>query len=160
VAYFCCSWMSRHGETGKDSEFTTGQSFRWNANGGDSAKHYWSAVASINAWRRVLRRANFVCMDAFDFLAKCKDEPKNGIYVDAPWPDDGDDYKHKFTELQQRRLAARLGEFKQARVVVRFGEHPLIRELYPEPLWTWKLATSRTQGNNAKAEALIVNQAT
>ena len=37
------------------------------------------------------------------------------------------------------------------------GEHPLIRELYREPHWTWTPVTSRTQANNKKAEFLITN---
>lgn len=79
-----------------------------------------------------MRRCEFVRMDAFEFLEKCKDTRETGIYVDAPWPDDGDRYKHKFSEGDQRRLAAKLARFERARVVIRFGDHPLIRELYPE----------------------------
>lgn len=73
-SYFIASWQGRHESAGTDA----GQSIRWNANGGDSAKHYQSAIASLNAWRRVLRRANFLCLDWRKFLAKCNDEPENG----------------------------------------------------------------------------------
>jgi DNA adenine methylase len=104
----------------------------------------------------VFKRCNFHCWDAMtEFIPKTKDEDECGLYVDAPWPDDGDGYRHGLTTFQHRTLAYDLSLFKKTRVVVRFGDHPLIRELYPEPLWKWHLQTSRTAGNNAKAEVLI-----
>lgn len=55
-----------------------------------------------------------------------------------------------------RELAENLSQYRHSRVVVRYGDHPLIRELYPEPEWTWHLMDGRNQGNNAVREALIV----
>lgn len=154
--YFVSQWMGRSGDGGTDREFKGNLSIRWNANGGDSNVRYRSAVNGLREWRQILSRSNFSCLDFREFLAKCKDEPENGVYVDAPWPGDGDDYTHKFTERDHRELAGTLLRFTQARIVVRFGEHPLIRELYSAADWDWRMQTSRTQGNNAKPEALIV----
>jgi DNA adenine methylase len=42
-------------------------------------------------------------------------------------------------------------------VVVRFGDHPLIRELYPESHWTWVRQTSRAQSNDDVREVLLLN---
>lgn len=156
IDYFVCCWMGRSAVAGTEGEFSGKPAMRWDAAGGDSAVRYQSAVRSLVWWRQTLRRATFTTLDAFDFLAKCKDKPGHGLYVDAPWPDDGDGYAHKFGESQQRRLAIVLAAYQQTRVVVRFGDHLLIRELYPEPLWTWHLLTGRTMANKAKAEVLIV----
>jgi DNA adenine methylase len=156
--YFVCAWMGRSGKAGTAAEYSGALPVRWNANGGDSAVRFRSAVASLRAWRRVIMRANFTCMDAFDFLAKCKDEPGAGIYSDSPFPDAGDDYRHHFTEAQHRALAVALARFRRARVVARFYDHSLIRELYPEPAWTWhRPKGGRKQTNEAAPEVLLVN---
>lgn len=157
VNYFVSCWMGRSHKAGTDDEFNGGLSRRWNSNGGGSNTRYRSAVRSLAGWQRIMRRCDFDSMDAFEFLANCKDEPRHGIYVDAPWPDDGKKYRHKFTEAQQHELAAALSKFARSRVVIRFGDHPLIRELYPRDAWTWRVLTGRTQTNEAKSEVLILN---
>jgi len=156
--YFTCAWMGRNGIAGTDGEFRAGLSLRWEAGGGDSAVRFRSATESLAEWQRVMRRCTFSTLDAFEFLAKCKDRDGHGIYSDAPWPSDGEKYRHKFDEARQRRLAEALAAFKRARVVVRFGDHPLIRELYPETLWYWHELTGRTAANRAKAEVLLTNR--
>jgi len=85
-------------------------------------------------------------------------QPGHGIFADPPWPHDGNQYKYKFTEQEQRKLAQVLGCFGQARVVVRYGDHPMIRELYPESRWHWQRFTGRTAANKAKTEVLLVNR--
>lgn len=158
-AFFVACWMNRGGSAGTDSEFNGGISLRYDAGGGDSNVRYRSAISSLQAWHKILcGRCNFTCEDFREVLGKTKDKPGHAVYADSPWPDAGDSYKHKFSMKDQRDLAARLGEFKHTRVVVRFGEHPLIRELYSEPQWTWHLQTSRCQHNAEVAEALIVNE--
>jgi site-specific DNA-adenine methylase len=161
--YFVCCWMGRSASGGCPREFNGGISTRWNANGGDSNTRYRSALRGLAEWGRIMRRCSFTCLDAFEFLAKCQDTPETGIYVDAPWPDDGEKYEHKFTEDDQRRLAERLHKFVNARVVVRFGDHPLIRKLYPNAIahpgeqWYWLPVNGRTQTNKTKREVLILN---
>jgi site-specific DNA-adenine methylase len=157
VAYFVVAWMTRHGAALTDAEFSAGISTRWNAAGGDSNKHYRSAIDGLQAWRKILQRANFTSLDWREFAMKCKDAPQHGVYLDPPWPDDGARYFHKFTEADHRSLAAFFAGFRQTRVVIRFGDHPLIRELYPEPGWTWTGLDGRTQTNAAKSEVLIIN---
>jgi DNA adenine methylase len=157
VDYWIAIWMGRGGKAGTDSEFSGGLSVRFNGNGGDSATRYHSAGSSLPAWRSVLRRANFTTLDCFEFLRKIKDEAGNGVYSDAPWPGAGDSYRHKFDEAKQRRLARMLGAYERARVVVRFGDHPLIRELYPEPKWTWRMLSGRNQANDGSSEVLLMN---
>ena len=158
AAYAVCCWMSRHETMGTANEFDASMSLRWDAGGGGSGKHYRSFVDSILAWSEVLKVCDFTTLDCFEFLAKCRDLPDVGIYCDPPWPDAGDKYKHHFTEQQQRQLAAKLAEFKFARVVIRIGDHPLVREIYPESLWEIRRGIGRTQRNKDSNELLIVNR--
>lgn len=156
--YFVCAWMSRHGSAGTKTEFKAPISLRWNAGGGDSAAHYMGAVRSLVAWRRVFRRCNFTTLDFREFLDQCKDEPGHGIYSDSPFPGPGDRYKYPFTTSDQEALADKLKRFRQARVVCRFYDHPLIARLYPEGKgWTWVRRVGRTQTNDDAAEVLIIN---
>jgi hypothetical protein len=154
--YFVCVWMARNATAGTDGEFRAGLSLRWNAGGGDSAVRFRNATESLADWLPILRRCTFCTDDVFDFLNKVHDEPKHGLYLDPPFPGPGDKYRHKFGETLHRKLAARLAEFNVCRVVCRFYDVPLIRELYPEPAWTWQSLSGRKQTNDAAPEVLIV----
>lgn len=165
VGYFAAAWMSRNGIAGTDVEFSGGISFRWEASGGDSAVRFRSATESLSDWRRVLSRATFRTDDAFDFLASCRDEPGHGIYADPPFPVAGRRYRHNpgKTDAEEATwhsdLRDALERFDAARVVCRFYDHPLIRELYRETLWHWKpLAGGRKQTNDAAPEVLLSNK--
>lgn len=156
LAYFVCVWMGRGGKAGTTSEFSGGLPIRWNANGGGSNRRYRTAIEALDSWGETFRRCEFTCMDAFEFISKCQDEPMNGCYVDANWPDLGDGYVHSIDEAGQRRLALALDLFGRTRVVVRFGEHPLIRSLYREDRgWVWRPTASRNQANDVNTEFLI-----
>lgn len=159
VDYFVCCWMARNGEAGKKREFEAGYSLRYTDTGGDSAVRFRSATRSLIAWRRILERATFTAADAFDFLAKCKDRKGYGIYCDPPWVEEGHDYRHSFTDSQHRRLASVLSGFRESRVVVRYGDCALVREIYPTEYWRWRCLTGRTQANSAKSEVLLINDA-
>lgn len=154
--YFICCWMGRSAKAGTDNEFYGGLPIRWSATGGDSNTRFRSATQSLTAWRRILHNCNFSTLDVFDFLVKVKDEKRHGLYLDPPFPDAGDPYKHKFTDAQHRQLAQRLTEFQNIKIVCRFYDHPLIRELYPECQWQWKFATGRKQSNETAEEVLII----
>lgn len=158
LSYFVCCWMGRGGNAGRENEFDNGFSFRWNSGGGDSAKRFRSATESLEAWDSIMPRCTFICQDAFEFLANCKDEEKCGLYIDPPWPDDGKVYKHSFTDQQQADLRIALGRFSKTKLVIRYGDHPLIRKLYDQQFWEWRLIDGRTQGNNTKHEVLITRR--
>jgi len=155
--FFLCAWMGRNGKAGTDAEFKGGLSVRWDAGGGDSCGRFRSAVRSLVGWRSVLRRCTFQVLDVFSFLDQCQDKEGHGIYCDPPFPGPGDDYRHKFSEEQHRELSARLTAFRKCRVVCRFYDHPLIRELYPKHHWTWRRMTGRDQANQIKPEVLLLN---
>lgn len=156
--YFIVCWMGRGGQAGTPGEFRQGISVRWDAGGGDSCTRFRSATASLEAWGKVMQPWTFQVSDAFDFLAACKDRKGHGLYIDSPWPVAGEGYRHRFSEDDQGRLADVLAHYEETRVVVRFGDHPLIRRLYPEgSRWTWVRQTSRDQANQELAEVLILN---
>lgn len=156
--YFIASWMGRGGNMGKAGELTQGISFRWNANGGDSCRRFRSAVESLNWWCASFKNWNFVVLDCFDFLKQTNDGPGHGIYCDPPWVEVGKVYIHKFTEADHRKLALGLAEFHQTKVVVRYGDHPLIRELYPDHKWEIIEQNSKDQANGDVDELLMVNR--
>lgn len=158
AAYFRCAWMGRSGKAGTDGELRGGLALRWGATGGDSALRFSNAVMGLRGWRRILARCSFACMDWRPFLKKVKDIPTTGLYIDSPWPETGDDYKHG-KRFDHESLAEALKGFLQARVVVRNLDCPPIRRLYPESEgWRWRTFKGRNQGNNAVSEALICNQ--
>jgi DNA adenine methylase len=153
--YFICGWMGRGGHAGKKTEFGHGLALRYTSSGGDSAKRLRSAIESLEAWHFALRKWSFDCVDAFELLARVRDQDDRAIYVDPPWPETGLEYKHCFG--QHGRLCEVLSAFKHCRVVVRYGDHPLIADLYDRPPWTIQELNSRNQKNNDVSELLIVN---
>lgn len=158
LAYFVAVWMGRSTAAGTDKEFEGNISARFTASGGGSNVRYRSAIASLEAWGQVLARCEFSVLDFREFLKKCHDRKGHAIYSDAPFPGAGDGYRHKFTPQDHRDLAAALSGFKETRVVARFYDHPLIRELYPESRWTWRHLKGRDQANNdQKREVLLIN---
>lgn len=110
------------------------------------------------AWRDALNGWTFECLDWRDMLPRIPDEVGHGIYCDPPWVGVGDEYRYTFTESDHRELAATLRKFQRARIVVRYGDHELVRALYPATEWTIIRQTSRTQTNAACDELLIVSR--
>ena len=158
IAYFVAVWMGRSGKAGTDDEFKGNLSSRFTASGGGSNVRYRSAIASLDAFAVTLKRCEFSVLDFREFLAKCHDRKGHGLYCDAPFPGVGDGYKHKFTTKDHHDLAAKLATFYQTRVVIRYYDHPMIRELYPTSRWTWRQLKGRDQANNPdKEEVLIIN---
>lgn len=157
VDYFISSWMGPGGSSGKSQEFTRYFSSRWSSSGGASVTRFRSAVESLLGWSRVLSRWEFRVMDAFAFINEVDDTEGHGLYCDPPWPKLGIEYKCRFSDEDQAKLEKKLRGFSKTRVVVRFGDHPLIRELYQPPHWRWVEFSTRNQANNEVAEVLIVN---
>lgn len=156
VDYFVSAWMSRNGTAGTKGEFKAGQSVRWDAGGGDSATRFRNATAALAEWLPIMRRCNFVRMCVFEFLELVQDHAGHGVYLDPPFPDVGDSYKHWFSMAHQFDLSERLVKFARCRVVCRFYDHPLVRKLYPEPAWAWHHFDGRRQTNDDGPEVLLV----
>lgn len=157
IDYFICTWMGRGGSAGAKGEFNGALSIRYNANGGDSNTRFRSATDSLPAWRRVLRRCNFTTVDAIEFVNGTGDDPDLGIYCDPPFPGPGDLYKIQFPIERHRQLANALGRFRHTRVVCRYYDVDLVRELYPEDRWTWRRLEGRKRTNGPSPEVLILN---
>lgn len=157
--YFVCCWMGRGGYSGRGGELSQSIAVRYTASGGSSAKRWRSAVESLPAWGKVLERWQFVCCDAFKVLTRLKKQDRAGLYLDPPWVGAGDEYVHRFTIDQHRRLSVELHRLAKYgyRIVLRYGDDPLIRDLYPAGKWTWIESTTRNQRNGEVSEVLIVN---
>lgn len=136
AAYFTLSWMSRAGASGTKDEFAPAtMSLRWSASGGGSSQRWRSAVEGIPEWDDVLNRWAFIVADVFDFLANVTDLAENGLYLDPTFPVVGDGYQHVLTMAQHKQLVKKLLGFATTRIVVRFHDAPVIRELYADPRW-------------------------
>lgn len=159
-AYFIACWMNRSAKAGTDTEFDGGLPIRWSGGGGDSALRFHNAVLGLPAWRRTLRRCSFYCEDFREFLLKCKDVEGNGIYADPPFFDVGSQYRHKFRDEDHVALYRALCRFSKAKVVIRYYDHPMMRELYGATPALWRfnpLEGGRTQANKTAPEVLITN---
>lgn len=140
--YFVFFWMGRNGESGLDSVERSGKlCVRWTANGGDPSTRFRNTVDSIPAFRQRLRGVAILRRNAFEFLPKVADVASCAIYADPPYIDKSDRYLHDFSDGfmggtgDHERLRDILAEFKQARIVLSYYDHPQVRELYSG--WTF-----------------------
>ncbi len=131
--YFIKIWMSWGGVAGT-GRAARRMSLRYTNNGGHQATRFRSAVLSIPAWRRRLRNATILSMDAFELFPKIEDAPGTVIYCDPPYLIHSVDYQHDFRPLDHVRLAQALHRFRRARVVISYYDHPALADLYPG--WT------------------------
>ena len=178
--YFVVSWLGRNGVSGTHS-YNQGFCVRYTARGGSPSKRFLSAVQSLPAWYERLRNVTILRRDAFTLIADIADDPATVIYLDPPYVVKGSTYIHDFKpdddcgaglfcddaikQPTHRRLRDLLARFRQARVVVSYYDHPLVRELYKG--WTFVDCTMaknmvnqgmRDAKVDAKApELLIVN---
>lgn len=159
-AYFVVCWMGRSAVAGTRGEENVSLALRYDAGGGDPVTRYHSAIEALDAWSQSWRRVAFTCESAFDVLERIRSAPdeSKGVYADPPWPDDGDGYVHRFSVADQKRLAKELREMPKVQMCVRFGDHPLIRELYPESAWVWNMAKGRDQDRKDKAEVFLTRR--
>lgn len=157
--YFVTCWMGRSGKAGTDSEFNGGLAMRWDAGGGSSPLRFQTAVRSIQeVWGPICERCSFLCRDWREILPDVKDDAKCGVYVDPPWVGLGEMYAHKFTKQDHADLEESLGRFKKTKVVVRYGNHPDIWDLYHDAKgWHIEEIASRNQSNNDVSELCITN---
>ena len=142
------------------------------------------AVASMPAWHERLLNVVVLNRDAFDIIPKIDDVAGTVMYVDSPYTPESRSgfsgagaqsrYKHEFKHGDKgglfdgddhARLAAALGEFKHARIVVSYYDCDRVRALYDG--WTFvdctmnKAITNGSRRGGAKRgdspEVLIIN---
>ncbi len=133
--YFLCAWLGRNGVAGTLS-YNQGFCLRMTGNGGHSATRWTSVVDSIPAWRERLRNVTILRRDAFELLPRIDDAPGTAIYCDPPYIRKGASYVHDFTPANHALLAAELGRFRHARVVLSYYDEPELADLYPPGRWT------------------------
>lgn len=156
-AYWVVCWVGRKGAGGL-SKFPTKPSVRWSADGGNNASRLRAVINDLREWAEHFERCEFVCEDYRKVLPKVHDKEENAVFCDPPWIELGKGYMHTFTTTDEHaELEANLRRFKNATVLVRYGDHPMIRELYRD--WNIIDAESRTQSNSVKSELWILNKA-
>lgn len=163
AAYFTCIWMSRSGEAGKANEFNQQLALRWDSGGGDSVVRFRNATEALDDFHETTKRCQFCVEDAFSVIGRIKDKGDTAVYLDPPFFKDGKSYLHNCgdTSIEQVRWHKRLRDavkpFTKTRVVLRFHENDLVRDLYPETEWTWRRLKGRNSANNTEDELLITN---
>lgn len=154
-AYWAQCWIGRKGKGGTNSPSTL-PSVRRTANGGTNASRIRAAADDLTEWSKQFERCEWESVDFRELLPKVADDSQCGIYCDPPWIDAGKLYLHTFTLDDHAILAELLGRFDETTVVIRYGDHPLIRELYQG--WNIIEASSRDQCNAVKGEVWITNK--
>lgn len=157
-AFWALCWIGRKGKGGTKHQGGM-PSVRRTANGGTNASRITAAAADLEAWAKQFKRCEWTQEDFCACLDKVADVPGCGIYCDPPWVGAGRNYLHTFTDVDHSVLAFCLDRFEQATVVLRYGDAPLIRDLYPADRWTWTQASSRTQANKVREEVWITRNA-
>lgn len=154
-AFWALCWIGRKGKGGTKSQGGL-PSVRRKADGGNNASRIRAAANDLEAWAKHFERCEWESVCFRKLLPKVADDRTCGIYCDPPWVGAGENYLHPFIEQDHRDLAIQLARFKETTVVVRYGDAPLIRELYAD----WKIieASSRDQCNAVKGELWITNQ--
>ena len=132
-------------------------SVRRTANGGTNATRIRAAANDLDEWAKHFERCEWQQLDFRELHPQVADRPDCGLYDDPPWVGAGRNYLYGFTEQDHRDLATEHHRFREATVVVRYGDDPLIRELYADPRWSFIEASSRTQANTQVGEIWITN---
>ncbi len=162
--YFITAWFGRNGVAGT-AEYNSHFSVRYTYRGGHAATRGRNAVASIPAWRRRLANVTILSRCGIGICERIADERGSVIYADPPYLEKGSTYTHDFSEGDHERLAAVLRQFRRARVVVSYYDHPQLTELYPG--WTVRrvptvkslVSQGRRDGENKvqAPEVLLIN---
>lgn len=177
--YFLACWMGRKGTAGTERQDYQ-IAVRFTKNGGSSTMAWRSAVESIPAWHRRLQNVVILKRDLFKIIDRFEDVKETAIYVDPPYHvgtrgttrnGSGGRYLHEFNheaslmcQDDHTRLRDALNEYKRARVVVSYYDHPEIRRLYKG--WTFvecgrqKNLARQNRASTSKGEApevLIIN---
>jgi DNA adenine methylase len=171
--FFLTSWIGRNGFCGTVGSEKSSFAVRWTPGGGHGGQRLASAVGSIPAWRRRIRRVTILRRDAFDVLAKIDDTDGVAIYVDPPYLAKAARYVHDFDSHgggifgdDHTQLARAVSRFTKARVVVSYYAHDRLADLYPPDRWTLRdcsinkgIHNAGKRGSDARTapEVLLIN---
>lgn len=153
-AFWAICWLGRKGKGGTKSQGGK-PSIRRTADGGSNASRIKAAAEDLKEWAGHFRRCEWE-NDCFRVqIPKVANKKGCGLYLDPPWVGSGEDYLHGFKEADHRDLRGLLDRFTDTKIVVRYGDAPLIRELYDG--WKIEEAEFRDQANHVKPELWITN---
>lgn len=154
-AFWAMCWVGRKGKGGTKHQGGM-PSVRRTADGGTNATRVRAAADDLTAWAEHFERCEWENICFRDLLPKVADKPTCGVYCDPPWVGAGRNYLHEFTEADHVELAALVKRFQFTTVVMRYGDAPLIHELYDG--WRFITSSSRDQCNAIKNELWIMNR--
>lgn len=157
-AFWSICWLGRKGKGGTKSQGGK-PSIRRTADGGNNASRIRAAADDLQEWFPHFQKCEWECEDFRVILPKVKNIKGCGLYLDPPWVGPGVDYLHSFGEAEHREMRALLERFREspeAMVLIRYGDAPLIRELYAG--WKIEQAEFRDQANQNKPELWISNR--
>ena len=154
-AYWALCWIARKGKGGTKKHGGM-PSVRRTAVGGTNASRIRAAASDLEEWAQHFERCEWECIDFRKLLPKVANNLYCGIYCDPPWVGAGEAYLHSFTEADHADLRNQLNRFTHTTVVVRYGDDPLVRELYSD--WRIVERSSRDQCNAVKGELWITNK--
>ena len=163
-AYWASCWIPRKGNGGTRRQevaikgLKSKPSIRRTANGGNNADRLVTIAADLTAWADHFKRCEFSVGCFREEMPKYSDRMENGVYIDAPWYEAGDRYLHNFEDIDHVDLEQLARRFELATVVIRYGDHPWIRDIYSGDRWKIELKDSRTQANVRKPELWISNK--
>lgn len=156
-AYWAQCWIARKGSAGTGRK-PGDPSVRWAAVGGNNASRLSAAKEDLTAWAEHFKRCEWIKRDFRRVIPNIKHRKDCGVYVDPPWFGAGDAYEHTFTHTDHVELQRELRKIKNAKVFVRYGDHPSVLELYNKKFWNIERATSRTQANSFIGELWITKK--
>ena len=154
-SFWAICWLGRKGKGGTKNQGGK-PSIRRTADGGSNATRLRAAADDLQEWaEKHFIRCEWESDDFRIVIPKVPNKKGCGLYIDAPWDGPGEGYRHGFKEQDHRDLRLHVAHFTDTKVVVRYGDTPLIRELYSD--WNILEATSRDQANQTKPELWITN---
>jgi len=156
-AFWAQCWVGRKGQGGTSRQGGM-PSVRRTASGGSNATRIRAAAGDLEAWAEQFERCEWELIDFRELLPKISDTTGCGAYCDPPWFGAGDSYLHSFTHQDHVDLRDMLSRFKHATVVVRYGDHPTVRDLYDG--WDIEESRSTTQAGGKVKELWIRNRTT
>lgn len=151
-AFWAICWLGRKGKGGTKNQGGK-PSIRRNANGGSNSSRLVAAAGDLEEWVGHFVRCEWESDCFRNIIPKVVDEIDCGIYLDGPWDGLGAGYRHNFEENDHREMRDLLERFQRAKILIRYGDTPLIRELYQG--WKIEESESRNQANNVKSELWI-----
>lgn len=155
-AYWALCWIGRKGKGGT-KPLGGMPSVRRTPNGGTNASRIRAAATDLIEWAKHFERCEWECCDFRELLPKVADHDDCGLYCDPPFMKAGRNYLHSFTEIDHHALVSHLCRFNKTTVLVRYDDHPKVREFYSDQRWTIIDASSRSQSNEVKGELWITN---